>query len=166
MVNTTFSLMQYEQLANNQSLTMTRFFQEFVIPMKQASFYSFNHYIGYDNEEVKPLTKHARKKLQDRYKKLYSEEQVNFTLDTRREKYLSQYTIEEIEFVLDNLDLDFEEAVLKYSFEDVQKYLADRRAGRKNYTGPPKLDEKVYNSRLSLIQSWKNGSVTCNQYEC
>jgi len=161
-----FSLIQYEQLANNQSRVISQFFKDFHILNKSNTFQSLKNYIGYDNEEVKPLEQRAPQKLKDRYNKLYTSEQINFTLNTQREKYLSQYTVEDIEFVLDSLDLEFEERVLNYTYHDVYDYIKARKIGQKNYTGPPTLPLDVYTRRVVLISSWKNGTLPCNEYKC
>ena len=86
-----------------------------------------------------------------KFSRPYPHEYINFFLDTNRERILSQYTVEEIRFVLSNIDRDFEREVLHYSYDDVDQYLDDRIAGRKTYGGPPTLDSFSFPRRLQLI---------------
>jgi hypothetical protein len=145
---------------------MTRFFREYQIQNNTKGFQESTNYIGFDHEEVKPLPLNAHQKLRDRQKTLYTEEQIHFKLETDREKYLSKYTIEQIEFVMNNLDLEFERNVLHYHYDDLEQYLIDRRIGKKNYTGPPILSADVIQRRNLFIQRWKNGSIPCIEYSC
>jgi len=56
-------------------------------------------------------------------------EYLNFNLETKREKYLAQYIVEEIQSVLSNIDRDFGREVLNYSYDDVDEYIEKRIAG-------------------------------------
>ena len=95
-----------------------------------------------------------------------SRDHLSYSIDTERERYLAQYTIEEIQFILSNIDRDFEREVLKYTYDDIDKYIEDRIAGSKPYEGPPKLPDDLSYRRLQLIHSFVDGSIECRENNC
>jgi len=149
MVNTSFSPVQYEALATNQVQVMTEFFDKHRIDhVDNESFQNANGYVAFKGE-------------------ISYQQGGEYTPEISREASLSHYTVDEIRFVLDTLDMEFEREVLHYTYDDVEEYIAERIAGRKPYAGAPTLTDPVLlERRKSLIESYAKDELHRTQYDC
>ncbi|KAL3787802.1 hypothetical protein HJC23_003551 [Cyclotella cryptica] len=72
---------------------------------------------------------------------------------------LRHYTVEELKFVLNNLDLDFERETLGYDYQYVNDHIDQRVKGATSYTGPPALSRKMLQKRLQHIKDNLEGRI-------
>ena len=74
---------------------------------------------------------------------------------------LSRFTIEELRYVLDNLDLEYEKETLGYDYKYVIEHIDERSRGEAShqYQGPPKLSNKALPQRLERIQDNIQGRI-------
>jgi hypothetical protein len=71
---------------------------------------------------------------------------------------LHRFTIDEIQFVLDNLDLEYERDVLGYDYQYVLDHIDQRSKGEALYDGPPVLSDRALSHRLKNIKDNTNDS--------
>jgi len=76
-----------------------------------------------------------------------------------REEVLKEYTIDELQFVLDNIDRDFESRVLGYDYTYVEEHILKRSTGNLEYSGPPVLRDNILQKRLKNIQNNLDGKL-------
>jgi hypothetical protein len=71
---------------------------------------------------------------------------------------LQKFTVNQLQYVLDNLDLDFEKE-LGYDYSYVNDHIAQRIIGALTYTGPPQLNDKMLSKRMKLIEDNLKGNL-------
>jgi hypothetical protein len=72
---------------------------------------------------------------------------------------LARFTIEELQFVLENIDLEYEKETLGYDYDYVTDHIKQRSKGVNSYLGPPTLSDKALLQRLQLIQDNVEGRI-------
>mmetsp|Transcript_23733 Transcript_23733/g.49087 ORF Transcript_23733/g.49087 Transcript_23733/m.49087 type:complete len:120 (-) Transcript_23733:39-398(-) len=77
----------------------------------------------------------------------------------KKEEILRKFTVEELHFVLFNLDRDFESRALGYNYRYVEEHIEQRSNGQLEYSGPPLLKGEVLEKRLKLIQDNLKGEL-------
>jgi len=77
----------------------------------------------------------------------------------KKEEILRKFTVEELHFVLFNLDRDFESRALGYNYRYVEEHIEQRSNGQLEYSGPPLLKGEVLEKRLKLIEDNLKGEL-------
>jgi hypothetical protein len=72
---------------------------------------------------------------------------------------LAQFTIGELQFVLDNIDVEYEKQTLGYDYYYVTDHIEQRSKGDNLYLGPPTLSDKALLQRLQNIQDNVEGRI-------
>jgi len=156
-----WSLIRHEDLVGNelQKRTMTRVFQTNCLDHRKV---------------FKPTTKLISYKeyYNDATNKHQKPQSYNADAASNLHHVLTKFTLQELQFVLDQLDLDFEERVLGYSYDYVREHIRHRSSNNENnntttmqqqkqyaYTGPPKLSNVLRERRIDLIRANLQGQL-------
>ncbi|KAL7465069.1 hypothetical protein ACHAXS_007666, partial [Conticribra weissflogii] len=126
-----WSIVNSEELASDQEGTVKSFFKQ--------------HCIDTFKPEFEPVGKIVTNSKQSNH--------------AEREEVLKEYTIDELRFVLDNIDRDFESRVLGYDYTYVEEHILKRSTGVLEYSGPPLLRDNILEKRLKLIQNNLDGKL-------
>lgn len=121
--------------------------EDLVYPEQEQTILSFfkQHCISASKPKFKPVHKIVTNSMQSNHAK--------------KEEILQKFTAEELHFVLDNLDRDFESRVLGYNYKYVEEHIEKRSNGQLEYSGPPLLKGEVLEKRLKLIQDNLKGEL-------